>query len=143
MGFTDIFDELEPAERVRLLNQAVNRSFEPGTVIIDERKPNDAIFVVMDGEVNVEKSLPNGEKKVLAELGVGAIIGEMTFLTRGSPSASIVARTETEMLCVTHESLNTLVSQEPGLAGRFYRSIAVTLAQRLAETNKKLTQSQT
>ena len=39
MGFTDIFDELEPAERVRLLNQAVNRSFEPGAVIIDESKP--------------------------------------------------------------------------------------------------------
>ena len=138
MGFTDIFDELEPAERVRLLNQSVPTDFEDGTVIIDEKRANNAIYIIMDGEVRVEKDMGVGQPTVLAELGVGAILGEMTFLTRELPSASIVAKGSVEMLCVTHASIKKLVDQDPGLAGRFYHSVAVTLAHRLAETNKKL-----
>ena len=138
MGFTDIFDELEPADRVSLLTQAVPTDFEDGTIIIDENSPNNAIYIIMDGEVRVEKQAGGKAPVILAELGVGAILGEMTFLTRGLPSASIVAQGNVEMLCVTHESIKKLVSSDPGLGGRFFHSVAVTLAHRLAETNKKL-----
>lgn len=138
MGFTDIFDEMEPADRVTLLNRAVPQDFEDGAVIINEKERNKAIYIILDGEVLVEKDAGTASPLVLAELGIGAIIGEMTFLTRGLPSASIVAKGPVEMLCITHENLRKLVQQDPSLAGRFYHSVAVTLAHRLGDTNKKL-----
>jgi len=141
MGFTDIFDELEPADRVTLLNRALPQDFEDGSIIINEKEPNKAIYIIMDGEVLVEKDTGTDKPLILAELGVGAIIGEMTFLTRGLPSASIVAKGNVEMLCVTHQSLKDLVQQDPSLAGRFYHSVAVTLAHRLGDTNKKLAEA--
>jgi CRP-like cAMP-binding protein len=138
MGFTDIFDEMEPADRVTLLNRAVPQDFEDGAVIINEKELNKAIYIILDGEVLVEKDTGTASPLALAELGIGAIIGEMTFLTRGFPSASIVAKGPVEMLCITHDSLRKLVQQDPSLAGRFYHSVAVTLAHRLGDTNKKL-----
>ena len=92
----------------------------------------------MDGEVRVEKDIGDGKQTILAELGVGAILGEMTFLTRALPSATIVAKGTVDMLCITHASISQLVAKDPGLAGRFYHSVAVTLAHRLAATNAKL-----
>ena len=61
----------------------------------------------------------------------------MSFLTHATASASIVADGEVELLCVSHANINAMIERDPGFSGRFYRSVACTLAERLHRANQR------
>jgi len=138
MALSDIFDDLEPAERVNLLEQASEESFDDGARILEEGQANPSIFVIVDGEVAVRKRGQDGNGIEVARLGLGAIFGEMAFLTRESASADVVAVGAVKVLRLGHEHIQRMVRKAPEFAGRFYRSVAITLAERLRETSRKL-----
>ncbi len=139
MPFTDIFDELEPAERVALLDWATERQYDPDQLILRQDDENQTIFVVVEGQVRVERTVerePGDEVPVVvARLGLGSIFGEMAFLTRANASASVFADEPVKVLCLQHQHLREMAQQDPNFAGRFYRSLAITLAHRLNDTN--------
>ena len=136
MAYDDIFSELEIPERVRMLEQAERRAYKDGDVVVQENARNEHIFAILDGEVLV--ILGEGDSAVeLASLGVGAIFGEMAFLSHTTASASIIARGDVELICVGHDHIANMVDQDPGFAGRFYRSLACTLAERLRIANQR------
>jgi CRP-like cAMP-binding protein len=138
MGFNDIFDELEPAERVELLDHASEETYQDGERIIEQDQENPNIYVLLDGEVSVRRWHEDGTDVEVARLGVGAIFGEMAFLTRDTASADVVAAGEVTALRLGHEHVQHMVRKAPTFAGRFYRSVAVTLAVRLRNTSRKL-----
>ena len=132
----DIFEGLEIPERVAMLESSERRDCKDGDLIIEEDARNDAIFAILDGEVKV--LLGSGESAIeVARLGVGAIFGEMSFLSHTTASASIVAVGEVELICVSHEHISSMVDRDPGFAGRFYHSLACTLAERLRVANQR------
>ena len=139
MSFMDILDELNPADRMRFLEHGREIEFPPGGVVIDEGQINQSIYLVVDGEISVQReaSVPDtlGTYVELARLGVGEIFGEMSLLTRSPATARIVAAGPVRLLELAHNQLNALMQVEPSLAGAFYRSVAITLAHRLEETN--------
>ncbi len=138
MSFHDIFDELETIERVSLLAHATDVSFHDGEVIIEQDEPNERIYILTDGVARVERRDAQGERVVLAELGLAEIFGEVTFLTGLPASARVVAVGETLAMSIDHSLIRKLVRQDAAFAGRFFHSIAVTLAHRLIATNLKL-----
>ena len=132
----DIFEGLEIPERVAMLESSERRECQDGDLVIEEDARNDAIFAILDGEVKVV--LGEGDNAVeVARLGVGAIFGEMSFLSHTTASASVIAMGEVELICVSHEHVSSMVDRDPGFAGRFYRSLACTLAERLRLANQR------
>jgi CRP-like cAMP-binding protein len=138
VSFHDIFDELETQERVSLLHGATEIQFEEGDVLIQQNQPNKRIFIIMDGDVRVERVTDEDDRVTLATLGLADIFGEMTLLTGRPASAQVVAASPGKALCLSHESIRTRMKKYPGFAGRLFYSFAVTLAIRLSETNMKL-----
>ena len=138
MPYRDLFDDLEPSERVRLLSKAATNHYAPGKFLIREAQSNHTIFVLLEGTVRVTQALKHTDNaKELATLGLGDILGEMSFLTREPASASVIAVTEVDAICLSHEDIREFILEEPGFAGRFYRSLAILLAHRLATTSKQ------
>ena len=139
MAFLDVLDELAPSDRMRILAHGQKREFGDGDVILEECVENRTIFFIMDGEVQVHSVAPtisDADRYVLlATLGVGSVLGEMTFLTSEKTSARVVACGDVSALTLGHRQLAELVQSEPALAARFYRSIAITLAHRLGHSN--------
>lgn len=138
MAFRDIFDELEPAERVALLDRASALSFAPGDTIIAQDRENPNIYVVRDGEVKVTLQQDGSDEVEVARLGIGSIVGEMAFVTGEVASANVIAVDEVMVLQVGHQHVSEMVSDDPRFAGRFYRSLAMVLAERLRDTNRRL-----
>jgi len=132
----DIFEGLEIPERVAMLESSERRDCKDGDLVIEEGARNGAIYAILDGEVKVILGAGDAAKEV-ARLGVGAIFGEMSFLSHTTASASIVASGDVELICVSHEHLDSLITKDPGFAGRFYRSLACTLAERLRVANQR------
>ena len=133
MAYRDLFDDLMPRERVQILQQADECTFDSGMSILVEGGPNSAIFVILEGEVEILRA---GVR--LATLGLGSIFGEMAFLTSEAASATVRAIMPTTVLRIQHEHVWGLISAQPEFGTRFYRSIATTLALRLRSTSDRL-----
>ena len=137
MQTDDILHELNGPDRTRLLERAESKSYSKGETLIHEGDTNAIIYIILDGEVSVRKEIENDQQRELTALGFGSIFGEMSFLGSAPASASVVATEDVEVLCVEHQHLNDLVRQDPAFSGRFYQSLAVTLANRLRQMNQR------
>jgi CRP-like cAMP-binding protein len=67
----------------------------------------------------------------------------MAFLGDSTATAAVVAKDEVEVDVIWADDLRELVAVFPGFGIRFYRSLAVLLAQRLRETTEELLREMT
>ena len=137
MQYIDIFDQLEPQERLNLMDRATVKQFSDGETIVTQGTDNTNIYVIAEGEVQVLIEGEEGSQE-LARLGIGTIFGEMTYLTHGTASATVVASGAVEALCLEHAQILAMTHEDPEFSGRFYRSLAITLAYRLRHTNRQI-----
>jgi CRP/FNR family transcriptional regulator, cyclic AMP receptor protein len=77
------------------------------------------------------------QDKEIAQLRAGDIVGEMSFVDAHPPSASVVALEDSLVLSIPSASLRERL-KDPPFASRFYRSLAVFLANRLRNTVARL-----
>ena len=145
MAFDDVLEELTPADRMRVLALADRKTYADGEIIVEQRVENRSIFFILDGELVIFCSSPtlsDPEAHVeVARLGIGSVVGEMSLLTNAVTSARVVAEGPVTLLTLSHRTLMDLVSTEPALMARFYRSLAVTLAHRLTAANEAAAQN--
>jgi CRP-like cAMP-binding protein len=109
------------------------RRVRAGAVLIEEKKPIDSLFILLEGQMSVTVgSTP------IATLFPGEIAGEISFVDPRPPSASVIAMQDLEVLALSRESLNAKLAKDHEFAERFYRSIATFLADRLWVTVGRL-----
>ncbi|HET7871975.1 MAG TPA: cyclic nucleotide-binding domain-containing protein [Terriglobales bacterium] len=102
-----------------------------GTVLIHEGKPIDSIYFLLDGELQV---VVGAQEQLIATLLPGEIVGEISFVDSHSPSASVVATRNSQVLAVGRDVVTSKLSRDQGFATRFYYAIARFLADRLYVT---------
>ena len=67
--------------------QIYARYLKPGEVLFREGEAGDDAYIVEKGEIEISIDLPT-DKKVIAELGKGEIIGEMSLIADAPRSAT-------------------------------------------------------
>ena len=109
-------------------------SFEKEQVLIREASMPKTIFLLRSGKVRVEKANGSG-RTLLVTLGPGSIFGEMAFIEDSLASASVIAEGKVDVDAIEVSDLKQMFEAFPHFGARFYRSVAVTLSQRLRETS--------
>jgi CRP/FNR family cyclic AMP-dependent transcriptional regulator len=104
----------------------VLKTLSPGEVLIREGLAADSMFLVIDGAFQVTV----GERPI-ARLQAGEIVGEMSFVDARPPSASVRALETSSILSVPRSKLSNKLEIDIPFAARFYRALAVFLADRL------------
>jgi CRP-like cAMP-binding protein len=123
---------------VLLQAKASRRTFKLGEEIIRQGERGNSIYFIRRGEASVELA-GSGSRSILASLGPDDICGEIAFLEQGKATAAVIASEEdVEADEVKALELRAMFVAFPGLASRFYLSLAVILAQRLRVTSKEL-----
>ena len=117
-----------------LFEKATVAKYRKGDVILEKGVQHRAIYVLKKGTVRVETA-PGVE---VGRRGEGAVFGEMSFLDNQGASASIVAQDSVDVYVLNEANVNALLISVPGLATRFYQTLAVTLAYRLREASDLL-----
>lgn len=105
-------------------------SCNDGDRLITEGVATQDLYFVLAGEVGVEV----GGAGEVARLGRGEVIGEMSFVDSAPPSATIVAHQKAKVLAVDKRVIEERLRTDSGFAGRFYKAIAIFLADRLRST---------
>lgn len=122
-----ILGDLEDRDIVWLSRHGTVRTVAPGAVLIAAGRAPADLFFVTDGSFAVTG--PHGES--LAELGLGDVVGEMSFVEKRLPSASVAALDHARVLAVPRAALLAAFADDPAFAARFYRALAVFLSDRL------------
>ena len=96
VGLLQALDLFAGASRLQLERIAAaleERSVDVGKVIIREGDPADALWILVDGEVEVTASQPDGSQRHLRDVGPRDYVGEIGLL-RGRPRTATVTTTE-------------------------------------------------
>lgn len=131
------FDYLTNDDERLLLERSTRMSFRAGESILEEGSRRQAIFVIRSGIVGVEVA-HLGRGVAIRQLGPGEVFGEMSFLESAAASASVFAREDVDLDIVEGTYVHSLLASVPGLAARFYQSLATMLAKRLRENTAML-----
>jgi CRP-like cAMP-binding protein len=123
-------------------SKAKRISFKLGQEIIKEGARIDHLYVLRRGGASVELE-GTTSRVVIATLSAGDICGEIAFLGDSTATAAVVAKDEVEVDAIWADDLRQLVAVFPGFGTRFYRSLAIILAQRLRQTSKELLREMT
>jgi NADH dehydrogenase len=91
--------------RTQVINQA---HYERGDFIIHQGDVGDQFYVIVSGEVEVIRELPNGAPALLAKLGQGEYFGETALLTGRRRNASVRATTPVDLICLGRDEFNDL-----------------------------------
>jgi CRP/FNR family cyclic AMP-dependent transcriptional regulator len=109
-----------------------NREKVPkGKILIEEGKEIDYLYIVADGTLAVLASALGNQE--IARLKAGEVLGEMSFVDSSPPSASVVALEDCLVLSIPRSALKQRL-ENPEFAARFYRALAIFLANRLRNT---------
>ena len=111
-------------------------TFQDGECVIREGDYSDALFVLIRGQLIVKK---NGhDNKIIAILEPGAVVGEVSFLTKRVRSTHVFSQGE-DVLVFKIDS-NTIAQEklESRLEVKIKNKLVEMLVQRLEETNLAL-----
>ena len=112
-----------------MVKVGAKRRLEPGSRVLTQGQTSDSMFVLLDGSLRVVVEQP--VRRVLTTLGCGEMLGELSFLDRRPPTASVEAIERATVLAIPKASIEKKLLDDLGFASRFYHSIGVILAQRL------------
>ena len=128
-----IFKGMTTERLMRTLSTADFFPVNPGDAIFMEGEKGNSFFVLITGEVKIEKR--KGDAKMeLARLGSGECFGEMSLVGNQIRTATVRAVTK----CVTIRFMRELVDANPEAAHIIYRNIANIMAARLEQSSGKL-----
>lgn len=102
-----------------LRGEAGARSYAAGETIFREGDAGEAMFAVVEGEVEIVK-----HGQVLETLGAGAVFGEMALIDRSPRSADARAKTDCTLAPVTQRRFMFLVQETPFFAIDIMRTLA-------------------
>jgi tetratricopeptide (TPR) repeat protein len=109
---------------------------QPGEVVLRKGDSSDGLYIVLQGGLSITPD-PTNPKLAIGFLGRGDYVG-LGSLIQGPPQPnSMIAQKETRILYVPKGTLERLVSTEPELGLRLFRSIAENLVQKMMEMSKQ------
>lgn len=134
--------DLSDGEARELFMISRRERYEKGQKLFDEGEEPIALFLLAEGSVEIVKrigTIGGGNTTVLAALSAGAIVGEMSLLTKEKRSAAAIVTTPTATaLRVSWKELEDLLAQNPAVAYKLMYALARTLATRLRNINSRL-----
>jgi len=133
-NFATTFEKMESSDFQLIFEHGDRMSFARNAKILKQGQRNDALYVVTQGTVRIERH-HDGILTNITKLGPWSVFGEMSYLEKSSISTDVIADEFTTLIRIDGADIEKFVSQVPGFARRFYQSLAVTLSRRLRATN--------
>jgi len=106
--------------------------------IIAEQKTNQAVFIVMEGAVDIRIFDSVGTSIELASQGPGMMIGEYSFIDGLPAAASAVPSRDSVLFMIKHDKLNEILESHDRIGRIVYRNLLGILVERLRASNAEL-----
>jgi len=122
-----ILGDLNEEDIVFLAHAGNIQELESGETLIRSGVEVSALYFLTRGAMAVR--LANGSE--VAQLGIGHVVGEMSFVENRAPETDVVATEPCRLLAVPRAAIDAELKANPAFAGRFYKALATFLSDRL------------
>ncbi len=136
LGAVPIFRHLDAEERAELEALMEPAYFGAGQAIFREDGPEERLYVVTAGTVEVHKRVLRGRRQHLATVGAPTVVGEMGLLTEPRAAATVEAVTPVEAHGIDRDQLLQMLDDDSPAACKLVYEIGRTLAERMARTDR-------
>src|SRR5476649_1424596 len=109
----------------------------PGNVIIEEGAMQTEVFVVISGKLEVRAKQEDGTEILLAQIGPGETLGEISLFDPGPAAATVTAAEFSQLWRIADADLMHFMEENPGAGNVLLRTLASILAQRLRQMNPR------
>jgi CRP-like cAMP-binding protein len=121
-----------PMDWAALYDYTVTRKFAPGELLVDPAYPEDTLYLIGDG--NLEIWAPSGAGRFIcvAEAGPRSVVGEIPFFS-GTSTSRVQAVSAGQAAALTMERFEVLALHEPQLGRMVLAELGRLMAERLRE----------
>lgn len=109
-----------------------------GQVIFREGSREYYMCIIADGRVNILKDDSDQKNKVIASIGKGGVLGEMSLIDGSPRSATAVADEHVTLFLLSKDKFDLLVNKKPLLGVKLVMKIARMMSLRLRQTSGTL-----
>ena len=110
------------------------KTFPPGTNVVMVEQPGEVLFIILSGTVKVQVDQPDGSEVILALLGAGQSVGEMSVTDRLGRSASVITLDESTLAWMDRTTFASYQQRIP----RLTENLAAILSNRLRVANAQI-----
>lgn len=134
----ELFEQLTTEEVRQVVRACELVSHPPGTTLFEQGDESKALFIVGRGDLEVVGHSPMGEQVVLARLGPGTAVGEMSLIEGSSRSATVKTVTESEIFRLERETFEKMRKDREPAAYKIILGLAATVGKRRRETDQRV-----
>jgi CRP-like cAMP-binding protein len=115
-----ILSAVEPKLRQELVGRFAPETFKTGAKLVSEGDEGGCLFLIASGTVDVRSKDAEGDAVVLAQLGPGDVVGEISLILRRPATADVIAVHQTVALKLTRDEFQQAIKQHPKLLSELY-----------------------
>jgi serine phosphatase RsbU (regulator of sigma subunit) len=118
-----VFDRLSMDDIAALRAVSHLKTYPAGTILCREGETEHTFYVLHSGTVQVTQRIPGSVDRLLGLRGPGEFFGEMAVVDNEPRSASVVAVSEVQVIEITQEVFDQVLSRSPDLAMTLLRHV--------------------
>src|SRR5690242_14855223 len=116
-----LFVGLNDAQLASINDRLHKRSFQAGTNVISIETPGEVIYIILSGTVKIKVDQPDGTEVIIALLGAGEIVGELSVLDNTGRSADVLTQEDSTLLWLDRKSFDDLLATMPAITQNLLR----------------------
>lgn len=129
-----LFSQLTAAQSEILGGAVVKHRFKRGEALVEQGLKSDALYILLTGRARVVSSDSRGREVILATLGPGDYLGEMSIIDNNPHSATVRAEVQTDVLQLSRAVFTRCLADNAAMAMAVMRG----LVKRLRHADRKI-----
>jgi CRP-like cAMP-binding protein len=132
-----LFRYFTEAERTRIENIGSLQRVAEGDLLIRAGETDSTLYAIEDGHLDIVGT-DDGRQTVLATVGAGDVIGEVSFIDDSPRSVSVRAGEQTTVRAWDKRTLSEALAFEPQLLAKFAVAMSELLVERLRDLSRRV-----
>ena len=129
IGSVEFFSDLDNEILREIAREIKTFELAADEILVRQGEDAESMFLLIDGRLSVILERAGDERKIIADLPSGSIVGEIALVAGGLRSATVAAAEASTMGVLTAETFNRLLELHPEVASR----VVSTVSRRLRE----------
>lgn len=128
------FRDLKAGQLEEVAKRFTLESYPKGTILFHENDPANTFYIVVSGELLVQRQHADGEMKTITKFKAADSFGEVALLANTGRSATVVANSDVEVLSLPKKDFHLMMEEYPAF-GKYFNTL---LSRRIQAMNQSL-----
>jgi CRP-like cAMP-binding protein len=134
----ELFQGLSAAQLEKIVAIGTQEQVAEDAMIFQQGSAGDALYVIVDGQVEIRFDQPEGGSRAALYMGAGQLVGEMALLDQGPRSATVAAvGAAAQLIRIPSDAFMQLCQQDTAIGFTLMRNLAMDMSFKLRQRHSR------